>query len=52
MHTRGDQAIKLIREAVALGYKDAAKLRTSAEFEAIRVRSEFQEVVKALEAKK
>jgi len=45
-------AITLLRQAVASGFQDAAFLRTSEDFQALREREEFQKILKELPSKK
>jgi hypothetical protein len=46
-----DAALKLLRESVARGYKDAAKLKADPSFAPLRDRAEYQTVLADLEAK-
>ncbi len=48
----GDQAMAMLRDAIAKGYKDAAPLRTDKELDPIREREDFKKVVAELEAAK
>jgi serine/threonine-protein kinase len=43
-----EEALELLRAAVAAGYADAQKLSTHADYEPIRGRKEFEEILKAL----
>jgi tetratricopeptide (TPR) repeat protein len=45
-----DRAVRLLRDAVDLGYKDARDLRENADFTALRPRGDFQTLLKTLEA--
>jgi tetratricopeptide (TPR) repeat protein len=49
--TYGDRALDLLRQAIALGYKDAAQLRSAAAFEPLRSRDDFQKLLAELEQK-
>jgi serine/threonine-protein kinase len=48
----GDQAMALLREAVRHGYRDAASLRMSANFQALAERADFRALLAELEARK
>jgi tetratricopeptide (TPR) repeat protein len=43
------QAVELLQQAVAQGYKDVAKLKTHGDFDAIRSRPDFQKLLVELE---
>src|SRR5207302_2728442 len=46
-----DRALALLRQAVALGFKDAAQLKKDPDLEPLRAREEFRKLVTDLEAK-
>jgi tetratricopeptide (TPR) repeat protein len=48
----GDQAMGLLREAVRRGFRDAARLRTGANFQALAGREDFRALLSELDAKK
>jgi hypothetical protein len=45
------QAVEVLRQAVAKGYKDAAHLKTDPDLAALRGRADFRQLVADLEAK-
>jgi serine/threonine protein kinase/tetratricopeptide (TPR) repeat protein len=47
----GDAAMKLLREAVSKGYKDAAHLKKDSNLDALRPRDDFRKLVAELEGK-
>jgi serine/threonine protein kinase/tetratricopeptide (TPR) repeat protein len=47
----GDQAMELLREAAAAGYKDTEYLKTAADFSSLRPRADFKKLLADLEAK-
>jgi serine/threonine protein kinase len=47
----GDQAMKLLRDAVSKGYKDVARMKKDTDLDPLRQREDFQELVAELEAK-
>jgi tetratricopeptide (TPR) repeat protein/tRNA A-37 threonylcarbamoyl transferase component Bud32 len=47
----GNQAIELLRRAVANGYKDSGSLKEAPEFELLRPRDDFKKLVSSLEDK-
>jgi eukaryotic-like serine/threonine-protein kinase len=50
--TYADQAMDLLRQAVAKGYKDAARMKQDADLDPIRNREDFKRLIGELEAKK
>ena len=52
MQFYADQAMAMLRDAVAKGYKDAAHLKTDKDLDPIREREDFKKVVAELEAAK
>ena len=50
-HAYAEQAIALLRQAVANGFQDAELLRRSDDFQAIRARADFQDILKELQEK-
>jgi len=46
-----DQAMTLLRKAVAMGYRVAADFRTESDFDPLRERDDFKELLAELEAK-
>jgi tetratricopeptide (TPR) repeat protein len=48
----GDEAMKLLREAVARGHKDAARPKRDPDFDALRERQDFQNLLTDLQDKK
>jgi hypothetical protein len=47
----GDEALKMLRAAVAKGYKDAAHMKRDPDLEPLRVREDFKKLLVDLEAK-
>jgi serine/threonine protein kinase len=47
----GDQAMKLLREAVSKGYKDAAHMKKDTDLSPLRQREDFQKLLAELEGK-
>jgi len=47
----GDEAVKLLEQAVSQGYKEAKVLQTAADFAALQPREDFQQLVRQLERK-
>jgi hypothetical protein len=45
-----DAAMKILRDAVSKGYRDAAKLKKDTDLEPLRQREDFQKLVAELEA--
>ena len=50
MQFYGDEAMKLLREAVAKGFKDAARMKKDTDLEPLRGREDFQKLLAELEA--
>ena len=46
----GARAVVLIRQAVARGYKDIARIKTHTDLESLRSREDFQQLIKEMEA--
>ena len=46
-----DQAMAMLRDAVAKGYKDADRMQTDKDLDPLRAREDFKTVVAELEAK-
>jgi hypothetical protein len=47
----GDQAMKLLREAVSKGYKDVAHAKKDTDLDPLRPREDFQNLMAELEGK-
>ena len=47
----GDEAMKMLREAVKRGFKDAAHMRQDKDLESLFNRTDFQMLLKELEKK-
>jgi eukaryotic-like serine/threonine-protein kinase len=52
MQYYADQAMTMLRDAVAKGYQDAAQMKKDKELDALRQREDFKKLVAELEAKK
>jgi hypothetical protein len=50
-HSYGDRAMAALKQGIAEGFKDAAQLRGASDFDPLRDRKDFQELVAELEAK-
>jgi hypothetical protein len=48
----GDRAVAALRQGIAAGYKDAAKLKSDSDFVPLRTRKDFQALLADLEAKR
>jgi hypothetical protein len=48
----GDEALKLLRDAVALGFTNASFMKQDAELASLRTREEFQQLIAELEGKR
>jgi tetratricopeptide (TPR) repeat protein len=46
-----DRALELLHKAVKAGFTDAARLRQNTDFDPLRMRADFQQLIKQLEAK-
>ena len=46
----GDEAMKMLRDAVAKGYKDAEQMKKDTDLDALREREDFKTLLAALEA--
>jgi len=44
----GDEAMKLLRNAVAKGFKDAARMQKDSDLDPLRQRSDFQQLLQEL----
>jgi hypothetical protein len=47
----GDEAMKLLRDAVAKGFQDAAHMKKDSDLDPLRGRDDFQKLLADLEAK-
>jgi hypothetical protein len=48
----GDQALKVIRQAITHGFKDVEQLKKAPTLDPLRSREDFQELLRALEGRK
>ena len=49
MQFYGDEAMKLLREAVAKGFKDAKQMKQDRDLDPLRDREDFQKLLEELE---